>query len=143
MLKSKISVAALLLAVCLYDDVRLFTKPREDWRAAAVKMKQLATPGTCLLFNPVSSLDLYLVFEKSLAAHQCDNYALQNDWRIVVATSPYGRGSGDHARDGQAEAAGFREDRDSLGVTASALCDFTQEDRIDDNQPAITVYRRK
>jgi len=109
----------LLLVLSLYEDARLFTRPRENWRAASVAMKRLAAPGTCLMFLPADSLNLYLVFDKTLAAHVCDANSMQQFSRVVLATSPYAKAS-------KMVLPSFREERSS-GLRA----------------PSVTLYRRK
>jgi len=118
MLKTTI-LFPLLLALSLYEDARLFTRPRENWRAAALALKRLAAPGTCLLFLPADSLNLYLVFDKTLATHVCDAASLRHASRIVLAASPY-------AAPSKAIPPSFQELR-STGLRA----------------PTVTIYRRK
>jgi len=82
-------------------------------------MKRLAAPGTCLLFLPADSLNLYLVFDKTLAAEVCDATSLQHSSRIIVATSPY-------AAPLKTIPPSFRE------VRSTSL-----------RAPTVTIYRRK
>jgi hypothetical protein len=110
---------AALLGLCLYGDVRLFTRPRENWRTAAATMRQLATPDTCLLFSPPNSIRFYQVFEKTLGSHQCDDNALAKDSRIVLAISPYG------------------------GVPSKMSSSFIEVHRSKENQPVIVIYCRQ
>ena len=58
-----IGVAAVLSVICLFNDVNLFLKPRENWRAATITLQKLSGPDTCLVFIPADSLHLYQVFD--------------------------------------------------------------------------------
>jgi hypothetical protein len=112
-------MVAAMLGLCLYQDVRLFTRPRENWRSAAAAMKELATPGTCLVFSPPSSIHLYLVFEKTLNSYRCNESALLNDSRIVLAISPYG------------------------GIPTKPSSAFIEVQRSKTNEPVIAIYQRQ
>jgi hypothetical protein len=118
MLTGNTVALALLIIICLYDDVRVFTRPRENWRTAAATMKQLSTDGTCLLFSPPSSIRLYLVFEKTLESHQCNNKDLPRHSRIALAISPYG------------------------GMPTKMPPYFIEVRRTTATEPVIEVYRR-
>jgi mannosyltransferase len=83
-----IGLAALLAAVCLFNDVNLFLKPRENWRAAAVNLKKLSGPDTCLVFIPADSLNLYRVFDPTLSDDKCSEHLLSYR-ELVLAASPY------------------------------------------------------
>jgi hypothetical protein len=117
--RNKTAAYLLLLTVCLYNDVRLFTKPRENWRAAAATLNRLSDDNTCLMFAPASSESLYLVFDQTLASHNCNNQNLQRNSRIALATSPYDTG------------------------TKTVLPAFTKDRRIGGDEPSVTLYRRK
>ena len=78
-----------LLGICLFDDVNQFSKPREDWRAAASAIKNLSGPETCVIFVPADSLNLYCVFDQTLSDDKCNPGPLDYYSRIVLATSPY------------------------------------------------------
>jgi len=110
---------ALLLVLSLYEDARLFTRPRENWRAAAAEMTRQAKPGTCLMFLPADSLNLYLVFDKTLSAHVCDAGSLQHFSRIVLATSPY------------------------LTASKMALPSFREVRSTGLRAPTVTIYQKK
>jgi hypothetical protein len=116
---NKTAAYLLLLGICIYNDIRLFTKPRENWRAAAATLKRMSDDKTCLIFAPASSESLYLVFDRTLAAHDCNDQTLQHDSRIALATSPYDTG------------------------TKTVLPAFTKDIRIGGDEPSVTIYRRK
>lgn len=83
-----IGVAAALAAVCLFNDINLFLKPRENWRAAAITLQTLSGPDTCLVFVPADSLHLYQVFDPNLRDDNCSSHPA--DYRqLALALSPY------------------------------------------------------
>jgi hypothetical protein len=121
--KVAIGVAALVAGVCLFNDVNLFLKPRENWRTAAARLKRLSGPDSCIIFIPADSLDLYLVFDPTLARDRCQGNLLGYS-ELVLAASPY-------APSGAAQF-----------TFASIPSSFHQERHPDRTRPAISVYRR-
>ena len=87
--KAAILVFSCLLGICLFDDVNLFFKPREDWRAAAFALRNLSSPETCMIYVPPDSVNLYRVFDQTLSDDKCHLSLPDHYLRIVLATSPY------------------------------------------------------
>jgi hypothetical protein len=76
-------VAAFLVA-SVYADARWFTKPREDWSAAAKAALEEVHKGPCVAFV-ADSQKLFVFFEPELAAHRCSLESTP----VVLAGSTY------------------------------------------------------
>ncbi|HMF77916.1 MAG TPA: hypothetical protein VK604_19830 [Bryobacteraceae bacterium] len=122
--KAVVWLSALLLGVCLFNDVRLFLKPREDWKTASFDLKHLSGNDTCLVFIPKSSLDLYRVFDPALADSNCMDH-LRGQRTLVLAISPYAS----------------REAIDSAMHSISESV-FHKEREMNSAGPKISIYRR-
>jgi 4-amino-4-deoxy-L-arabinose transferase-like glycosyltransferase len=86
--KAAIVLASSLTIIFLFNDVNLFLKPRENWRSAAATLKQLSVDGTCLIFVPADSLNLYRVFDSTLTDDNCLSH-LADYHELAIAISPY------------------------------------------------------
>ncbi len=75
----------ILLGAFFYGDVRNFTRPREDWKAAARQLARDSSSGACAMVVPPDSWKLYDFFEPGIARPDC----LETNSTIVVAVSPY------------------------------------------------------
>ncbi|MBV9267493.1 MAG: glycosyltransferase family 39 protein [Acidobacteriaceae bacterium] len=84
----KILTAALILLNLGYD-VRWFTKPRENWKAAADLMWDRAKTGACVIALPAESLDYYSFFRPELSSRICDASTLSRSAGVELAISPY------------------------------------------------------
>lgn len=87
---------AALLGVLLFCDVRLITRPHEDWAAAARSARTLLSVADCAAVAPANLSELYEFFEPSLRQRRCADY--RGELNIAVAiTSPY-TAAGERAR---------------------------------------------
>jgi hypothetical protein len=80
-------LVAALVGATLYEDVRLFLRPRENWEAAA---RILAQSNGCVLFAPEESARLYAYFVPQLRSKSC-----VGSESAAIAVSPYGGATGD------------------------------------------------
>jgi hypothetical protein len=78
-------IGAVLLAAMLYEDVRWFGKPHEDWQAAAAALRREAQAGACVWFLD-ESRRAYLFYQPELERRLCRPGAP----RVALALSPYG-----------------------------------------------------
>jgi 4-amino-4-deoxy-L-arabinose transferase-like glycosyltransferase len=79
---------AALLAVLLFCDVRLITRPHEDWAAAAHSARTLLAVADCAVVAPANLAELYEFFEPSLKHRRCRDYPRDVDTALAI-TSPY------------------------------------------------------
>jgi hypothetical protein len=77
----------MLAVFCLWQSVRFFTAPREDWQLASDTLLKELTPGTCLVVVPPEQQYSYVFFHPELAGSPCPAP------RTVVAFTPYADGS--------------------------------------------------
>jgi len=85
--RTGIALAIAFIFVGLWNDVKLFTRPREDWQSAASVLMLEAKRGACILFAPAESIDLYTFFQPELSGYQCTGNFEQRD-RVTIAVSP-------------------------------------------------------
>jgi len=84
----EVLLVAALAGLALFEDARLFTRPRENWEAAAALLAEESTGTNCVISVPSSSWELYQFFQPKLLQTSClDNE--QSYSSIVVAVSPY------------------------------------------------------
>jgi 4-amino-4-deoxy-L-arabinose transferase-like glycosyltransferase len=74
---------ALLALVCIWQDIRFFTAPRENWELAAQSLAAEVKDGACVLIAPSDHAAWYEFFQPQLRDARCDGP------RVVLATSPY------------------------------------------------------
>jgi hypothetical protein len=86
-LQRRITAAVLgsvLLVTFVFEDIHLFTRPRENWETAAHTLEELSKTGACTMFVPASSVDLYRFFVPQLTESTC----LADSRQIAVAIAP-------------------------------------------------------
>jgi hypothetical protein len=81
-------LAAAFLIASLYSDVKWFTRPREDWRAASDAVAREVDRGACVMWVAESDV-MYTFFHPELRARVCSSDAE----RVVVAGTPYEAGA--------------------------------------------------
>jgi hypothetical protein len=79
-----ILVAAFLVA-SLYENVKWFSKPHEDWQAAAHRVAELMTPASCVRFTG-DSVPVFDYFDSEFAEHRCPSELTD---RVILAVTPY------------------------------------------------------
>jgi hypothetical protein len=84
-----IALGLALLIGAIWNDMKLFNRPREDWQSAAGLLKTEANEGACVLFAPADSLELYTFFLPELSKQQCVNGDFATRNRVALAVSPY------------------------------------------------------
>lgn len=62
----------LLSAVCVWQSVRFFTAPHDDWQAASDAIWARTRAGACLSVAPPEQAPLYAFFHPDLQASPCD-----------------------------------------------------------------------
>ncbi|MEI9812115.1 MAG: hypothetical protein WDO18_05315 [Acidobacteriota bacterium] len=77
-------LAIAFLIASVYADVRWFTRPREDWSAAANAAVTEVNKGACIAYV-ADAEKLYMFFRPELAAHHCEPGAP----RVILAGSTY------------------------------------------------------
>ena len=82
-------LCALFLALNTGYAIRWFTKPRENWAAAAADLKHSVDSGACFLAVPAGSSAYYEFFEPALKAHECTSADLKEGRAVSVSISPY------------------------------------------------------
>jgi 4-amino-4-deoxy-L-arabinose transferase-like glycosyltransferase len=81
--RAGVVLCALLALVCIWQDIRFFTAPRENWELAAQRLAAEVTDGTCVMIAPSDHAALYEFFKPQLRERKCEGP------RVVLATSPY------------------------------------------------------
>lgn len=122
-----VTTATLLVALNTGYAIHWFTKPRENWAAAAQILKRSASSGGCFLALPSGSKVYYEFFQPTLKAYECTEADLRKRSAIALAVSPYlvDRES-DIGTEGKLRAANFK----LLDKTGSA-------------QPQVRLYVRE
>lgn len=102
------SLAAFLtvLLISLIADLRFYTKPRENWAAAAASLHVLANSSSCIDFTPAQASVLFTFFDPSLASWRCPA-ATPSATIILVARSPYDSQEQYRAEVNKLKAAGY------------------------------------
>jgi hypothetical protein len=77
------------LITAVWNDVKLFSRPREDWQSAARMLKREVSGGTCVLFAPADSAYLYTFFLPELLRSECGQASLRQKHRVALAVSAY------------------------------------------------------
>ncbi len=126
-LRTAILLATILLALNAIYSIRWFTKPREDWGAAAAKLDRARNSGACLVLLPDGSARFYDFYVPGIANAACNPADLSRAKTIYVAVSPY-------LRDTTREKA-LRQHLQSNGFTV------TSEDSS--HEPHISTYERR
>ncbi|HMJ61947.1 MAG TPA: glycosyltransferase family 39 protein [Bryobacteraceae bacterium] len=78
----------LLIAILIYGNVRFFTRPREDWKAASSLLAQEGRQGRCTIFLPADSARLYEFFNPDVSNRPCPS-DLTTARVVTIAISPY------------------------------------------------------
>lgn len=107
-----LAVAGLLFALDTGYAIRQFTKPRENWSAAAEVLHRYVQSGACVIALPSGSSEYFEFFRPDLKGHQCGSLRAGKVTSVAVAVSPYliDRASEAETR-AQLRAAGFRLSR--------------------------------
>lgn len=102
------SLAAFLtvLLISLIADLRFYTKPRENWAAAAASLHVLANSSSCIDFTPPQAATFFAFFDPSLASWRC-LAATPSATIILVARSPYDSQEQYRAEVNKLKAAGY------------------------------------
>jgi uncharacterized membrane protein len=89
--KRKLATAAsvVLIGVLVGADIWYFCRSRENWQAASVALQSLVTNGSCILFIPENTADLYEFFIPGLKESACGG-DVSTVRSVAVALSPYG-----------------------------------------------------
>jgi uncharacterized membrane protein len=86
--RAALAVASLLFLLNIGYAIRWFTKPGEDWAAAARTLSNQISSGACFIALPSSSGAYYEFFQPELVSHEC-NPTLLKVTRVALAISPY------------------------------------------------------
>lgn len=97
-------VAFLLAAVCLWQNYRFFTGPRENFELAANTLAAEVTQGACLRYVPAADSYLYEFFRPELKNRNCPAT------RTVLTASPYTTTAAKHAAADALTTAGYRHE---------------------------------
>jgi hypothetical protein len=81
--RARVVLYALLALVCIWQDIRFFTAPRENWELAAQRLAAEVKDGTCVMIAPSDHAAWYEFFQPQLRERKCEGP------RVVLATSPY------------------------------------------------------
>lgn len=73
------------LVASLYENVKWFTKPHEDWQAAADHVSAKLAPDACIQFTG-DSVPIIYYFHPEFAEHRCMPELAD---RVIVAVTPY------------------------------------------------------
>jgi hypothetical protein len=76
-------LAALLGAVCIWQSMRYFTGPHENWEAAASAIAKHVERGACLVVAPREDARFYEFFQQRLSRADCRSPTM------VLAITPY------------------------------------------------------
>lgn len=77
------AIIVLLAVVCLWQNVRFFSTPSEDWQAAANVLAEETARGACLRVAPADHAQFYEFFRPELRGAHCTAP------RLILAISPY------------------------------------------------------
>jgi len=95
-----ILLLAALVVPMLYEDMQLFSRPREDWQTAARLLMETTGTGGCVLFAPRDSVEIYRYFQPRLSERACPTDDPGTADSVAVAVSAYGdAASSTHAAD--------------------------------------------
>jgi nitrate reductase NapE component len=83
MRRAGLAVGVLFAAVCIWQDVRFFSGPKENWKVAADAISAEVSRGACLVVVPAEELRSYAFFRPELAHTVCPAPS------TVVAFTPY------------------------------------------------------
>ncbi len=120
-----VALAAAFSVAGLWNDVKLFQRPREDWQAAAMILGEQARSGACTLFAPPDSEELYAFFRPDLARTACTTEDLSKVSEVALAVSPYDV-KGDYPKE----------------ESALRGAGFLRESVLNASTPRIEIYRR-
>lgn len=81
--RTGLMLTVLLGVVCLWQNVRFYTTPREDWQLAARALAEEVRRGACLVVVPADQAMLYELFEPQLRPGDCETP------HVVLANTPY------------------------------------------------------
>ena len=81
--RAGLAIGVLLAVICIWQDVRFFTGPKEDWQAASDALSAEVRRGACLVIVPAEEIRSYAFFRPDLAQPHCPAA------RTVVAFTPY------------------------------------------------------
>lgn len=95
------------LIAALWNDVKLFSRPRENWQSAASILKAEAREGSCVLFAPADSAVLYTFFVPELPEYECQRGIVTGRDRVALAISPVDLDQTDFGVEQQLVKAGF------------------------------------
>jgi hypothetical protein len=93
--------------VCLRQDVRLFTAPREDWQTAARMIRENVEVGACLAVTPPAQTNLYEFFEPDLRRRRCKAP------RMLLAVTPYATGRQRQESITKLESDGYKQEQET------------------------------
>jgi 4-amino-4-deoxy-L-arabinose transferase-like glycosyltransferase len=79
-----IMLAGLIGIACCWSSVSFFTRPHEDWAAAANAIAEQVQQGACLATVPGGDANLFEFFRPELRSAHCSGSR-----RVILATSPY------------------------------------------------------
>jgi hypothetical protein len=114
-----VPVAALLAALCLWQSIRFFTEPKENWQIAADALVSEVKPDVCLVVVPPEQQPSYEFFRPELAQSHCPSP------RTVVAFTPYATVS----------------QRESV-VSALSSRGYTRQHAIDAGKSEVALFSR-
>jgi len=83
-----VAVLAVFLAGALYADVQMFSRPRENWQAAADQLQSEVALGACIVFEPGDFEAYYTFFRPELSSAKCPAENLREYRRVAIAVSP-------------------------------------------------------
>jgi hypothetical protein len=123
--KFAMALGMAFLASAMWNDVKLFTRPREDWELAARALEAEAGKGRCVLFAPADSAALYAFFLPEVTRFECKPEKFFGVGRVALAVSPY-------------------DLNESYALARRKLLDggFTKEGELNSRGPRIELYRR-
>ena len=81
-------LAAALLLLNLGYSIRWFTKPRENWDAAAAIVSDAVDSGACVI-APEKTIGFFAFFRPGLPSHECNERSFNQSKVVELAISPY------------------------------------------------------
>jgi hypothetical protein len=123
--KFAMALGMAFLASAMWNDVKLFTRPREDWQLAARTLEAEAGKGRCVLFAPADSAAFYAFFLPEVTRFECTSGKSLRVGRVALAVSPY-------------------DLNQSYALARRKLLDegFAKEGELNSRGPRIELYRR-
>jgi hypothetical protein len=114
--RTSLMFGTLLGIVCLWQNVRIFTTPHENWQTAAAAISDRVRRGACLVVAPSKYALLYEFFRPELRQAYCEGP------QIVLAITPYTTNEGSQGAVATLIAKGYKLMGEEIAGKSAIIC---------------------